>query len=81
MNIVNPKESLLTGLTRDGVFLAEDGKIKCAVKNMCITESILNTFNNVEEISSDRENINFFFSSIVIPAMKIKDFHFTSKTE
>lgn len=81
MNIVNPRESLLTGLTHDGVFLVEDGKIKCAIKNMYITESILNTFNNIEEISSDRENINFFFSPIAILAMKIKDFHCTSKTE
>ncbi len=81
MNIVNPRESLLTGLTRDGVFLVEDGEIKCAVKDMRFTESILNAFNNVEEISSDRENINFFFGPMIIPAMKIKDFHFTGKTE
>ncbi|WP_461612569.1 TldD/PmbA family protein [Clostridium sp. Marseille-QA1073] len=81
MNIVNPRESLLTGLTRDGVFLVEDGEIKCAVKDMRFTESILNAFNNVEEISSDREKINFFLGPIIIPAMKIKNFHFTGKTE
>ncbi|ARC86070.1 modulator of DNA gyrase family protein [Clostridium argentinense CDC 2741] len=81
MNVVNPRESLLTGLTRDGVFLVEDGKIKCAVKDMRFTESILNAFNNVEEISSDRQKIDFFFGPIIIPAMKIRNFHFTGKTE
>ncbi|MDU1350721.1 metallopeptidase TldD-related protein [Clostridium faecium] len=81
MNVVNPRESLLTGLTRDGVFLIEDGEIKCAVKDMRFTESILNAFNNVEEISSDKQKIDFFLGPIIIPSMKIKDFHFTGKTE
>lgn len=48
---------------------------------MRFTESILNAFNNVEEISSDKQKIDFFLGPIIIPSMKIKDFHFTGKTE
>ncbi|SFB18851.1 TldD/PmbA family protein [Clostridium frigidicarnis] len=81
INVVDYRESLLTGLTRDGVFIIENGEIKEAVKNMRFTEGILNAFNNVEEISSNREKIQGFFGHMVIPAMKIKDFHFTGKTE
>ncbi len=79
-NLVNPIEGLMTGLTRDGLFLIEDGKIKCPVKNMRFTESILNVFNNAEAISSETLPVKGFFGNFVIPAMKVKNFHITGKT-
>ncbi|MEW8957298.1 TldD/PmbA family protein [Clostridium sp.] len=81
MNIVDPRQGLLTGLTRDGVFMIEDGEIKYPVKNMRFTETLLNAFNNVEYVSIEREKVPSFFISQVVPYMKINNFHITGKTE
>ncbi|MCB2290561.1 TldD/PmbA family protein [Clostridium sp. CS001] len=81
MNIVDPRQGLLTALTRDGLFLIEDGKIKGAVKNMRFTESMLHAFNKVTGISSERTKVPGAMGFSYVPTLKIEDFHFTSKTE
>lgn len=81
MNIVDPRQSILTALTRDGLFLIEDGEIKGAVKNMRFTESMLHAFNNVTGISSERTKVPGAMGFSYVPTLKIEDFHFTSKTE
>ena len=80
MNIVNPRIAQLTALTRDGVFEINNGKIVSAVKNMRFTESVLEAFNNIAEISSDCKGVPAFFGNIFVPALKINNFHFTGKT-
>lgn len=81
MNPVNPRQGLLTALTRDGFFKVENGEVVAAVKNMRFTESMLTALNNIVEISSDRERTPFFFGNYYVPALKLKEFHFTGKTE
>lgn len=81
MNTVNPRQALLTALTRDGLFLVEDGEIKCGVKNMRFTESMLEAFNNVTAISAERTKVPNFMGVSYVPAVKIENFHFTGKTE
>ena len=81
MNIVDPRQSVLTALTRDGLFLIEDGEIKGAVKNMRFTESMLHAFNNVIGISTERTKVPGAMGFSYVPTLKIEDFHFTSKTE
>ena len=81
MNIVDPRQSVLTALTRDGLFLIEDGEIKGAVKNMRFTESMLHAFNNVTGISAERTKVPGAMGFSYVPTLKIEDFHFTSKTE
>lgn len=81
INVVNKKEAVLTGLTRDGVFLVEDGEIKCGVKNMRFTESIVDAFNNIEEIAKEKEAVPSYRGPLNLPAMKINNFHLTGKTE
>lgn len=81
MNIVDPRQATLTALTRDGFFLIEDGEIKCGLKNMRFTESMLNAFNKVVGITSERKKVPGFFGVSYVPALKIEDFHFTGKTE
>ncbi|MBT9135986.1 MAG: Metalloprotease PmbA [Firmicutes bacterium] len=81
MNPVNPRQGLLTALTRDGFFKIEKGTIVAAVKNMRFTESMLVALNNVVEISSDRAATPSFFANHYVPALKLKDFHFTGKTQ
>lgn len=81
MNEVDPKQAILTALTRDGVFLIENGQIKCAVNNMRFTESMLNAFNNVEGITAERTKVPAPLGFYYVPTLKIRDFHFTGKTE
>lgn len=81
MNIVNPRQAILTALTRDGFFLIEDGEIKGAVKNMRFTESMLHAFNKVTGISGERIKVPGAFGFNYVPTIKIEDFHFTGKTE
>jgi PmbA protein len=81
MNIVDPRQAILTALTRDGLFLIEDGEIKGAVKNMRFTESMLHAFNKVTGISAERTKVPGAFGFNYVPTLKIEDFHFTGKTE
>jgi PmbA protein len=77
-NWVNRKETVFTGLTRDGTYLIEDGKIKCPIKNLRFTQNITTALNNISGITKDRMKIN---GSMMIPAVRIEKFHFTGKTE
>jgi PmbA protein len=76
INYLNPMMTQVTGTTRDGTFLIEDGKIKSAVKNMRIGQSILEAFSNVELMSEDRKLCPQFGVVMYVPSMKIKDFTF-----
>lgn len=86
------KHSLLyTGFTRDGLWLIENGKITKAVRNFRFTESPLFAFNNVESIGEPvpvmlpswaklliAGSVQYTSPSVVVPALKINDFSFTS---
>ncbi|MCK5832588.1 TldD/PmbA family protein [bacterium] len=74
---VDRKELLLTGMTRDGVFLVEDGKIVGPVKNMRWNESPIVFLNNIVALSR-AERIN---SNVKLPAIMSEGFTFSSKTE
>ncbi|KPL05104.1 MAG: hypothetical protein AMJ73_02340 [candidate division Zixibacteria bacterium SM1_73] len=76
INYMNPMKTMVTGTTRDGTFLIEDGKIKSAVKNMRIGQSILEAFSNVEIMSQERKLCPQYGVVMYVPAMKIKDFTF-----
>lgn len=71
--VVDPAKTLLTGQTRDGTFLVEDGKIVCGVKDMRFNENILDAFSRAEMISKDARRVG----STIVPSMKIADFRFT----
>jgi predicted Zn-dependent protease len=73
---VDPQTLLYTGLTRDGTFFIENGKIKHPIKNMRFNESPIIMLNNLEELGQQvRINGN------LIPYMKIRDFTFTSLSD
>jgi hypothetical protein len=75
IRMVDPQSLLLTGLTRDGTFYIENGKIKHPVKNFRFNESPVTMLNNVEElgkpvvIGGDEVRLQ-----MVIPPMKVRDF-------
>lgn len=82
-NILNPMTMLLTGMTRDGFFMIENGEVTSGLKNMRFTESVLHILNNVEALSQQLYKTETFWGGggTVAPAIKVNDFHFTSKTE
>lgn len=80
-NIVNPRQAILTGLTRDGTFLIENGEIARPVRDLRFTESMLKAFNNVISLSSERFKAPGLGGVSYVPHLKIEDFHFSGKTE
>ena len=87
LNLVEPMSFTLTGMTRDGLFLIEDGKIKSAIKNMRFTQSFIEVFNNVIDISNEEKLIvnsnfyEFYPRGSIIPDIKVSNFNFISKTD
>ena len=81
-NIVHPIETIITGMTRDGTWLIEDGQIRRPVKNLRFTQSILEALSNVEMIGREsRLASEFFFAASRVPALKISSFNFTSGSD
>jgi predicted Zn-dependent protease len=77
---VDDRLTIVTGMTRDGTFLIEDGKITGGVRNMRFNESILAALNNAE-FSSEQARTTGYSYSTVVPAIKITGFRFTSLTD
>ena len=73
---------LLTGLTRDGTFYIENGKIKHPIKNFRFNESPVTMLNNIEEIGKPTVIAGSESQlSLMIPPMKVRDFNFTSLSD
>jgi predicted Zn-dependent protease len=79
---VDPRTVLYTGLTRDGTFLIENGKISKSVKNFRFNDSPLFMLNNLEGIGSAvRIAGTESGGDVVMPPIKVKDFNFTSLSD
>ena len=79
---VDPRTILYTGLTRDGTFLIENGKITKSVKNMRFNDSPLFLLNNVEAIGpSIRLAGTEAGGAVIVPPLKVRDFNFTSLSD
>ena len=82
IRMVDPQSVLLTGLTRDGTFYIENGKIKHPIKNFRFNDSPVSMLNNIDElvkpviIAGDESPYQ-----LLIPPMKIRDFNFTSLSD
>jgi PmbA protein len=78
---VDPYEKVLTGMTRDGLFLVEQGRIASAVRNFRFNQSILEMLRNVEMLSPAVRATGEEAFEMVVPAMKVRDFHFSEVTK
>jgi PmbA protein len=83
---VHPLKTVITGMTRDGTFLIEDGDFVGPVKNLRFTQSVLEALSEVQIIGREaklgREAfMETFIGGIRVPALKIGKFTFTSTTE
>jgi len=78
---VDPYEKMMTGMTRDGLYLVENGKITNAVRNFRFNQSLIELLQNVEAMSpASRATAEEAFE-MVVPAMKVKNFHLTEPTK
>ena len=78
--LLDTRAASMTGMTRDGTFYIEDGKIKYPVEDMRFTESILEAFSRVEALSSERQAFPVPWSDIganIVPALLIRGFNFS----
>ncbi len=78
---VDPYEKLLTGMTRDGTFYVENGKVQYGVRNFRFNESLIHMFSNVEEMGTPVRASGEESFDMVVPAMKVCDFNFTEVTK
>ena len=76
IRFVDPQTLLLTGLTRDGTFYIENGKIAFPIKNFRFNESPVIMLNNLEELGKAER-----VGNLIMPPMKIRDFTFTSLSD
>jgi predicted Zn-dependent protease len=77
---VDPYEKVLTGMTRDGTFLVENGRVTGGIKNFRFNQSMLEMLSNVEMMSPSVRAAGEESFEMVVPAMKVREFHFTEVT-
>ncbi len=78
---VDPYEKIVTGMTRDGTFLVENGKVRRGVRNFRFNESLIQMLSKVEAMSAPLRACGEESFDMVVPAMKISDFNFTEVTK
>jgi predicted Zn-dependent protease len=83
-NVVEPMKAVITGMTRDGTFLIDEGEIKEPIKNLRFTESVLKALSRVTGVSKNRRICSEgtvysrrFVTGTVVPAVKIDGFNFS----
>jgi PmbA protein len=81
VNVVHPTQTILTGMTRDGTFLIENGEITRPVKNFRFTQSVLDALSRVEVVGRERRVLQDEVGGTCVPALRIRDFNFTSVTQ
>ena len=77
---VDPYEKILTGMTRDGTFLVENGKVQHGVRNFRFNQGLIHLLSNVETMSTPVRASGEESFDMVVPAMKVRDFNFTEVT-
>jgi predicted Zn-dependent protease len=82
---VDPRTILFTGLTRDGTFLVENGRVTHAVKNLRWNESPIFMLNNVEmmgrPVRVSANESGGLAPAVIVPPIKARDFTFTSLSD
>lgn len=78
---VEPFEKMLTGMTRDGTFLVENGRVQGGVRNFRFNESLIHMLSNVDAMSIPARASGEESFDMVVPAMRVRDFNFTEVTK
>ncbi|MCX7765373.1 MAG: TldD/PmbA family protein [Candidatus Sumerlaeia bacterium] len=80
VNVVEQISTVITGMTRDGAFLIQKGKLQAPIVDMRFTQSILGALKNIKAISSKAQLCDSILGATYAPALCIADFTFTGKT-
>jgi PmbA protein len=78
---VDPYEKILTGMTRDGTFLIENGKLAGGVRNFRFNQSLIDLLQNVEQLGTSVRASGEESFDMVVPPMKVNRFNFTELTK
>ncbi len=78
---VDPYEKVMTGMTRDGLFLVENGRVTGAVRNFRFNQSLIEMLSNVESLGPAGRATGEEAFEMVVPAMKVHDFYFSEVTK
>lgn len=78
---VDPYEKILTGMTRDGTFYIENGKLQYGLRNFRFNQSLIHMLSNVVEMGTPVRASGEESFDMVVPPMKVRDFNFTEVTK
>ncbi len=83
---LDTRRALMTGMTRDGTYLVEDGRVRGAVGNLRFTQSILEAFEDLRGISRERQRIPPWWSAadtgaLTMPTLHLGKFRFTGRSK
>ena len=78
---VHPRDVVVTGMTRDGTYLVENGEVVRAVKSMRFTQSYLEALAGTLAVGKQQKVLRFGPAIVAVPALKLESFHFTSATK
>lgn len=77
---VHPRDAVITGLTRDGTFLIENGEVAYPIKNLRYTQSYLAALAKTEMVGRELKLLGGYFGVQRSPAVKLSEFNFTGAT-
>ena len=77
---VDPFQKIMTGMTRDGTFVVENGRVTAGLRNFRFNQGLIELLNNVESMSPPVRASGEEAFDMVVPAMKVRDFNFTEAT-
>ncbi len=78
---VDPYEKIMTGMTRDGTFLVEDGRLVSGIRNFRFNQSLIEVLKNVEAMSPAERASGEESFDMVVPALRVADFNFSEATK
>ena len=79
-NAVHALSTTITGMTRDGTFLVEDGRVVGGVRNLRFTQSVLDALSGVEAVGRETSLGSEFGGAVRAPGLRLARFHFSSAT-
>ena len=80
-NPVHPKLAIITGMTRDGTFLVENGEVVGPVRNLRFTMSYLDALGATSAVGRERKLVRGLLGAALVPALRIDAFTFTGTTQ
>jgi predicted Zn-dependent protease len=81
--VVDPRNTVITGMTRDGTFLIEKGQVTKGIRNFRFNESVLDVLARAAMIGAPAQPtvFDYVFNCVVAPPLQVTDFNFTGVTE